>query len=94
MALANCIICICLQFSVNEHAISVNHVAPREVVGGSVRFCVRAQSVWACILMGLVGFVLELNKERFKGLEYGFSVALLTVPIVAIPGAGSMYILP
>ena len=46
-----------------------------------------AQSVWLCVLMGLVGFVLELNKERFRRLEYGYSVALLTFPIVAIPGA-------
>ncbi len=44
------------------------------------------QSVWACALMGLVGFVLELNKERFRRLEYGYSVALITFPIVAIPG--------
>ena len=44
------------------------------------------QSVWACILMALVGFLLALNKERFPKLEMGFSIALLTYPIVAIPG--------
>ncbi|EIE25087.1 hypothetical protein COCSUDRAFT_65088 [Coccomyxa subellipsoidea C-169] len=43
-------------------------------------------SVWLCVLMALVGFVLELNKERFRRLEYGYSVALLTFPLVAIPG--------
>lgn len=48
--------------------------------------CMGAQSVWLCVLMALVGFVLELNKERFRRLEYGYSVALLTFPLVAIPG--------
>jgi len=47
------------------------------------------QSVWACILMALVGFLLALNKERFPKLEMGFSIALLTYPIVAIPGKNS-----
>lgn len=46
----------------------------------------RAQSVWACVLIALVGFLLALNKERFPKLEVGFSIALLTYPIVAIPG--------
>jgi len=45
--------------------------------------------VWACILMALVGFLLALNKERFPKLEMGFSIALLTYPIVAIPGKNS-----
>ncbi len=44
------------------------------------------QSVWACILMALVGFLLALNKERFPKMQSAFSFALLTYPIVAIPG--------
>ena len=45
------------------------------------------QSAWACILMALVGFMLALNKERFPKMGAAFSFALLTYPIVAIPGA-------
>ena len=44
------------------------------------------QSVWACVLMALVGFLLALNKERFPRMQSAFSFALLTYPIVAIPG--------
>ena len=47
------------------------------------------QSIWACVLMALVGFILTLNKERFPKLEIGFSIAMLTYPIVAIPGRTS-----
>ena len=47
------------------------------------------QSIWACVLMALVGFTLALNRERFPKLEIGFSVAMLTYPIVAIPGRTS-----
>ena len=44
------------------------------------------QSVWVCVLVSIVGFLLALNKERFPKLEVGFSIALLTYPIVTIPG--------
>lgn len=44
------------------------------------------QSCWATFLMALVGFGLVLNKERFPKLAYGINIALLTFPIVAIPG--------
>lgn len=37
--------------------------------------------------MALAGFALALHKERFARFGYGFTVALLTFPIVAIPGA-------
>ena len=50
---------------------------------------VAVQSVWACILMALVGFLLALNKERFPKMQSAFSFALLTYPIVAIPGTYS-----
>lgn len=39
--------------------------------------------------MALVGFGLVLNKERFPKLAYGLNIALLTFPIVAIPGRSS-----
>lgn len=52
----------------------------------STHSALAVQSVWACVLMALVGFLLALNKERFPKLQSAFSFALLTYPIVAIPG--------
>lgn len=46
-----------------------------------------AQSSWATFLMALTGFGLALHKERWPRFAYGFNVAMLTFPIVAIPGA-------
>ena len=54
--------------------------------GGSTRALAPVQSVWVCVLVSLVGFLLALNKERFPKLDVGFSIALLTYPIVTIPG--------
>ncbi len=50
------------------------------------RLMCTAQSAWECLLVAVVTFGLALNKQRFPKLEYGFSIALLTFPIVAIPG--------
>ena len=52
------------------------------------------QSAWACILMALVGFMLALNKERFPKMGLAFSFALLTYPIVAIPGTPALLHFP
>ena len=51
-----------------------------------VDLIVAVQSAWACVLMALVGFLLALNKERFPKMGVCFTFALLTYPIVAIPG--------
>jgi hypothetical protein len=52
-----------------------------------VKSCAPAsQSAWQCTLVAAVTFFLALQKARFPKLEYGFSIALLTFPIVAIPG--------
>ena len=42
--------------------------------------------------MALAGFFLALHKERFAKFGYGFNVALLTFPIVAIPGVPTVTI--
>lgn len=63
----------------------------RAVLTASARHAC-AQSLWATFLMALAGFFLALHKERFAKFGYGFNVALLTFPIVAIPGVPTVTI--